>query len=109
MKRCGGGVATFVDVNWCRSTFANDFIDYLTSICRQKHLNKYNHFNVTNIYVTPDWMSSTLSTFVDKFIEYPATTLIVLPLIVCGDFSLCDCSFLSSLGHQNEVDFPNCT
>lgn len=30
--------------------------------------------------------------------------LILLPSVVCGDFNSRNCSFLSSLGHQNIVD-----
>ena len=110
-KTCGGGVATFVNVNWCRSTFAcfkfsNDFIDCLTLRCRPKHLNKYKYIYVTNIYMTPDCTSSALSVFADKFTEFAVTAFSDSLSIVCGDFNSCDCSFLTSLGHLNVVDFP---
>ncbi|CAH8500208.1 unnamed protein product [Schistosoma mattheei] len=110
-KRCGGGVATFVNINWCRSSFvcfkfSNDFVDCLTLRCRPKHLNKYKCVYVTNIYVIPDCTSSALSVFADELTEFAVSAFNDSFSVVCGDFNSCDCSFLTSLGHQNVVDFP---
>ncbi|VDP31003.1 unnamed protein product [Schistosoma margrebowiei] len=110
-KRCGGGVATFVNINRCRSSFlcfkfSNDLIDCLTLRCRPKHLNKYKYVYVTNIYVTSDCTSSALTVFADKFTEFAVTAFSDSLLAVCGDFNSCDCSFLTSLGQQHVVDFP---
>ncbi|CAH8656416.1 unnamed protein product [Schistosoma margrebowiei] len=108
-KRCGGGVPTFVNVDSCRYSFAcfkfsDDFIDCLTLRC-PKHLNKYKYIYVTNVYVTPDCISSALSVFSDEFTEFALTAFSDSLSVVYGDFNSCDCSFLTSLGHQNVVDF----
>ncbi|KAH9585571.1 hypothetical protein MS3_00006782 [Schistosoma haematobium] len=47
-----------------------------------------------------------LKLFADEFTEFAVTAFSDSLSVVCGDFNLCDCSFLSSLGHQNVVDFP---
>ncbi|CAH8651563.1 unnamed protein product [Schistosoma haematobium] len=110
-KKYGGGVATFVNINWCRSSFmcfkfSNAFIDCLTLRCRPKHLNKHKYVYVTNIYVTPDCTSSSLSVFADEFTGFAVTAFSDSLSVVYGDFNSCDCSFLTSLGHQNMVDLP---
>ena len=56
--------------------------------------------------MTPDCTSSALSVFADKFTEFAVTAFSDSLSIVCGDFNSCDCSFLTSLGHLNVVDFP---
>ncbi|KAH9580560.1 hypothetical protein MS3_00009173 [Schistosoma haematobium] len=107
-KRCGGGVATFVNTNWCRSSFVcfKFSNDCLTLRCRPKHLNKYKYVYVTSIYVTPDCTSSALSVFADEFTEFAVTAFSDSLSVVRGDFNSFDYSFLKSLGHQNVVDFP---
>ncbi|KAK4470043.1 hypothetical protein MN116_000079 [Schistosoma mekongi] len=106
-KKCGGGVATFVNTNWCVCfKFSNDFVDCLTLRCRPKYLNKYEYIYVTIVYVTPDFTSSVLSHFADEFTEFAVTTLSGSLSVVCGDFISSDCTFLSSLSHQNLVHFP---
>ncbi|CAH8503841.1 unnamed protein product [Schistosoma rodhaini] len=100
-----------MNVNWCRSTFAcskfsNDFVDCLNSRCLPKHLNKYKYDYVDNIYMTPDCISSALSVFADECTEFAVSAFSGLLLIVCGNFNSCGCSFLTSPGHQNLIDFP---
>ncbi|CAH8524799.1 unnamed protein product [Schistosoma rodhaini] len=56
--------------------------------------------------MTPDCTSSALAIFADKFTEFSVAAFSGSFLIVCGDFNSCDCGFLSSLDHQNVVDFP---
>ncbi|CAH8467125.1 unnamed protein product [Schistosoma intercalatum] len=80
-------------------------IDCLTLRCRPKHLNKYKYVYVTNIYVTTVCTSSALSVFADEFTEFAVTAFNDSLSVVCGDFNSCDCSFPTSLSHQNVVNF----
>lgn len=110
ISRSYDGVATFVNVNWCRSTFAclkfsNDFFYCVILKCCPKHLVKYTYVYVTNIYVTSDCISPALPVFVNELTEFAVTAFNGSLSIVCDDFNSYDCSFLSSLGHQNVVEF----
>lgn len=43
--------------------------------------------------------------FASKFTKFPVIAFNGSLSIVCSDFDSCDCSFISSLGHQNVADF----
>ncbi|KAH9596394.1 hypothetical protein MS3_00000919 [Schistosoma haematobium] len=101
IRKGGGGVATFVNVNWYRSG-----IDCLTLGYCSENLNKYSYIHITNISVTPNRTSAALSVFTDESTKFAVNSFNGSLSIVCGDFNSRDCSFLSSLGHQNVVDFP---
>ncbi|CAH8872161.1 unnamed protein product [Trichobilharzia szidati] len=109
-KKCGGGVATFI--NTSRSTsnhvcfnYSNDNIDCITVRCRPKHLSKYSYIYITNNYITSNCSLSNIVTFADEFTEFAAPAFGNSLSIVCGDFNSCDHSFLTSLGHENLVKF----
>ncbi|CAH8632907.1 unnamed protein product, partial [Heterobilharzia americana] len=111
-KKCGGGgVATFISVNWSSSNyvcfyFSNKKNQCITIKCRPKHLGKYKYLCIKNMYVTPDCSFSDVLTFADKFTEFAALVHGNSLSIVCGHFNSYDCRFLVSLRHRNMVNFP---
>nr|CAH8856098.1 unnamed protein product [Trichobilharzia regenti] len=110
-KKNGGGVVTFIHSKWSISnnvcfSFSNDFIDCITVKCRPKHLPKYKHIFVTNIYISPSCSLSDLSNFSDEFTMFAAANFDNSPFVITGDFNSSECSFLEALGHTNIVKFP---
>ncbi|CAH8864513.1 unnamed protein product [Trichobilharzia szidati] len=88
-KKNGGGVATFINSKWSISnnvcfSFSNDFIDCITVKCRPKHLPKYKHIFITNMYISPSCSLSNLSNFADGFTMFAAANFDNSLLLLLG-------------------------
>lgn len=66
-------------------------------------MNKY--IDIANIFVILGCIPSVLPVFVDEFIEFAETVMRGSILVRNDDFNLCYYTFLSSLVHQNLVNF----